>query len=113
MIETVIIDYLVGLGIAAGHVYAETPVNPPAEYVVISRTRGAKTNQIRSYGIYTESRSKTSKETAAVLHEAVLSAMEEIRDHTSLMRCDLETEYDAAMTSTKEYRYQALWGITE
>ena len=113
MIETIIIDYLIDQGIANGHVYAETPVNPPAEYVLVHRTRGDINNRIRSYGVYTESRSKTSKATAAGLHETVISAMEEIRDHTSLMRCDLETEYDAAMTSTKEYRYQALWGITE
>ena len=113
MIESIIINYLINQGVANGKVYAETPVDPPAEYVLVSRTRGNIYNRVRSYGIYTESRSRTSKETAATLHETVISAMDEIRDHTSLMRCELETDYDAAMTSSKEYRYQALWGITE
>lgn len=113
MIEPIILNYLSDKGIAGGHVYAETPVDPPAEYVVISRTRGSENNQIRSYGVYTEARAKDSKLAAATLHEAVIAAMKQIRDYTSLMRCDLETEYDAAMTSTKEYRYQALWAITE
>ena len=113
MIEQTIIDYLVTKGIARGKVYAETPVKPPATYVIVSRARGGITDHIRSYGIYTESRSKTDKVTAATLHEAVIAAMLEIRDNTTLMRCNLETEYDAAMTSSKEYRYQALWGVTE
>lgn len=113
MIETVVINYLIGLGIANGHVYAETPVDPDDEYVVVSRTRGSITDKIRSYGIYTESRAKASKADAAELHEAVIAAMQNICDTTTLMRCKLETDYDAAMTSTKEYRYQALWGITE
>ena len=81
MIEQTIIDYLVTKGIAGGKVYAETPVKPPATYVIVS--------------------------------QAVIAAMLEIRDNTTLMRCNLETEYDAAMTSSKEYRYQALWGVTE
>lgn len=113
MIEKTVIDYLIAKGIAGGKVYAETPVNPPASYVVVSRARGGITDQIRSYGIYTESRAKADKVTAATLHEQVITAMLNIRNETELMRCKLETEYDAAMTASKEYRFQALWAITE
>lgn len=111
-IEEIVIRYLTGKGIAGGHVYAEVPETPPASYVLIQRSSGSISNQIRQLGLYTESRSRRSKLEAAQLHEEVIAAMRIIRDFTPLFRCDLNAEYDAAQTQTKEYRYQALWEIT-
>ncbi len=112
MIEEIVIRYLAGKGIAGGNVYAEVPLNPPVAYVLIQRSSGTITNQLRHLGLYTESRCRRSKLEAARLHEDVIAAMRNIRDETELFRCDLNAEYDAAMTQTKEYRYQALWEIT-
>lgn len=109
MIEEIVINYLTERGF---DVYAEVPVNPSRSYVVIQRSSGNYTNQIRHIGMYTESRSRNSKLEAARIHEAVIEAMRDIRNHTEIFRCELNADYDAAMTSTKEYRYQALWDIT-
>ena len=113
MIEETVINYLIAQGIADGAVYAEVPLKDiPDHYVLIQRSSGSITDYIRQIGLYTEARSRISKLDAAQLHEDVISAMQEIRDHTELFRCKLNAEYDAALTSTKEYRYQALWDIT-
>lgn len=113
MIEETVINYLISQGIAEGAVYAEVPLKDiPDRYVLVQRSSGSITDYIRQFGIYTEARSRISKLDAAQLHESVISTMMEIRDHTDLFRCNLNADYDAALTSTKEYRYQALWNIT-
>lgn len=109
MIEEIVINYLLERGF---EVYAEVPVNPSRLYVVIQRTSGSYTDQLRHIGLYTESRCRDSKLEAARLHEAVIEAMRDIRNHTELFRCELNADYDAALTSSKEYRFQALWDIT-
>ena len=112
-IEEIVIGYLTSKGIADGAVYAEVPANDiPDNYVLIQRSSGSINNHIRQLGLYTEARSRNSKVDAARLHEDVIAVMQSIRDETPLFRCDLNADYDAAQTSTKEYRYQALWEIT-
>lgn len=115
MIEATIIQYLTAQdlpGIGA-HIYGETPAeNIPENYVLIRRTGGSMANYIRQYNIYTETVGKD-RLTTLQNHEAVVSAMLAIRDHTDIMSCRLNSDYDATNTRTKEYRYQALWQITE
>lgn len=113
-IEALIIQYLTGKNLTgiAGNVYAETPVNPPDDYVLIQRTGGASENQIRSYNIYTETVSRKDKLTAATLHEEVVEAMLQMPDTADVYRCRLNSDYDATRADRKEYRYQALWEIT-
>ena len=109
-IEQIAIDYLLASGFT--EVYAEVPLDPSDKYVLVYRSSGNYLNEIRHMGLYTEVRCRTSKLEAAELHESVIAAMRTMRDSTPLFRCGLVSEYDAAMTSTKEYRFQALWEIT-
>lgn len=115
MIEATIISYLIDAAIPGigSHIYAETPAeNIPENYVLIRRTGGSMADYIRQYNIYTETVGKD-RLTTLQNHEAVIAAMLEIRDHTELMACRLNSDYDATTTRTKDYRYQALWQITE
>lgn len=115
MIEKTIIQYLTtaqipGIG---SHVYAETPAeNIPDNYVLIKRTGGSMADYIRTYNVYTETVGKDQLTTLRN-HEAVIAAMLAIRDHTEIMACRLNSDYNATTTRTKDYRFQALWQITE
>lgn len=115
VIEAVIIDYLKGKNIRGigTNVYAETPVDPPINYVLIRRSGGNMTDWIRDFTVYTETISRDSKLTAATNHEAVVQAMLTMRDEVeAVFRCDLNSDYDATLTTDKSYRFQALWQIT-
>ena len=111
-IEETVISYLAGAGIANGKIYAEVPLDPDEKYVLVQRSSGSYQNQIRHIGLYTEVRCRTSKLEAAQLHEEVIAVMREIRNSTPIFRCEMISDYDAMMTETKEYRFQALWEIT-
>lgn len=113
-IEELVISYLIGRNIPGigRNVYAEVPVDIPDNYVLIRRSGGSQADYIRNYNVYTETISRTDKLTAARNHEAVIGAMNEIRDYTDVFRCALNSDYDATNTATKEYRFQALWQMT-
>lgn len=115
MIESKIIKYLINTDIPGIYynVYAETPAEDiPENYVLIRRTGGSITDFVRSYNVYTETIGKD-RLTTIKNHEAVIQAMREIAAHTEIMSCRLNSDYDATNTRTKDYRYQALWIITE
>ena len=111
-IEEIAINYLLAANVVGTDVYAEVPLDPPDKYVLVQRSSGSYQNELRHIGLYTEVRCRTSKLEAAELHEAVVAAMRSMRDHTPVFRCELVSDYDAALTSTKEYRFQALFEIT-
>lgn len=114
IIEAEIIKYLIEENIAGigDHVYAETPVDPPDNYVLIARTGGGSANYIRNYTMYTEVVSKTDKLTAATNHEAVVEAMLRMRDTAPVFSCRLNSDYDATRPEKQDYRFQAFWQIT-
>ena len=113
-IEELTIAYLTAANLPGigGHVYAETPVDPPNEYVLIQRTGGGSADYIRQHTIITETISRTDKLTAATLHEEVVEAMLRMADTADVYRCRLNSDYDATRADRKEYKYQALWEIT-
>lgn len=114
IIESLIIKYLQDANIQGigANVYAETPVNPPDDYVLIRRTGGSAENYLRDYNVYTETISRQDKLTAATNHEAVVEAMQRMPDTEPVFRCRLNSDYDATRADKKDYRFQALWQIT-
>lgn len=111
MIEKIIIDYLIAQDIpgVGTNVYAEVPETPPERYITVRRAAGSITNRIRNSNVVTEAVSRVSLFDAAEIHEAVIAALQEIRDYTELYSCRLNSDYNATRTETKEYAYQALW----
>lgn len=82
----------------------------PPGYVVIERTGGGKSEHIRSAMIAVQSYGD-SKLAAATLHEQVLAELPKIADGKTVSACDLNAEYDYTDTTTKQYRYQAVFDI--
>ena len=114
MIEAIVLNYLIGCGIngVGSNVFAEVPVNPPSEYIVIEKTASGESNKIHSAMIAVQSYSKTSLLTAASLNKAVVDAMEVMAETVAeVYSSKLNTDYNFTDPDTKEYRYQAVFNL--
>lgn len=108
MIESTVRDYL--LTALSVPVYIDVPSDPPASYVVIERTGGGMEEHIRNAMVAIQSYGG-SKAQAAALHEEILAAMPDLIEQDDISACNLNSEYDFTDTSTKRYRYQAVFDI--
>lgn len=110
MIEDVIIEYL-----EAGQalpVYAELPVNPPAEYILLQRTGGAEENLIREATVAMQTVTRTSRHRAAQLAEALRTTMLGIVSRREIFHCSVNAgPYDFTDSATKAYRYQTVYTL--
>lgn len=114
MIEATVLNYLIGCDIngIGSNVFAEVPVNPPTEYIVIEKTAGGETDKIHSAMIAIQSYSKTSLLTAAQINKAVVDAMEVMAETVAeIYSSKLNTDYNFTDPDTKEYRYQAVFNL--
>lgn len=114
MIEAIVLNYLIGCGIngVGSNVFAEVPVNPPTEYIVIEKTASGEDNKIHSAMIAVQSYSKTSLLTAASINKAVVDAMEVMAETVAeVYSSKLNTDYNFTDPDTKEYRYQAVFNL--
>ena len=107
MIEKIIYDYLNDQGFSA---YMQKPKDPPSEYVLIEKTGSSKTNYINSATIALQSYAD-SLYLAATLNEAVKAAVDDIIVLDSICSASLNSDYNFTDTTTKEYRYQAVYDI--
>lgn len=108
MIEATIRNYL--LSALSVPIYVDVPGDPPASYVALERTGGGETEHIRNATIAIQSYGP-SRAKAATLHESVMDAMRDFIVLDSISACSLNAEYDFTDTSTKRYRYQAVYNI--
>ena len=108
MIEKTVLDYLDDA--LQVPVYMEVPENPPKEYIVIEKTSGGVRNHIYNATLAIQSVSE-SLYLAAGINEQVKAAMEVIADKTEISKCDLNSDYNFTDTSTKKYRYQAVFDL--
>lgn len=90
-------------------VLPEKPRRPFGRMVFVERTGGNgrfirnTTIAIQSYG--------TSMYEAAELNEEVIRAMESIWELNEVVKVDLNQNYNFTDTTTKEYRYQAVFDV--
>ena len=114
MIETIIRDYLEG-ALSGIPVFLEIPPVPdeelPAEFVLVERIAGSKTNQIDFASFAFKSYSTQRLYNAALLDESVRQAMEQAVTLDSIASAKLASNYNFTDTSTKRYRYQAVYDI--
>lgn len=92
-------------------VYAEEPESPPNEYVIIERTGGTQTDLIDRATIAAQSYGLTMLD-AIALNERVKEAFDDLRTEDAIGACRLESDYNFTDTTTKRYRYQAVFLIT-
>ena len=93
-------------------VYAERPQTlPKGEFIIIDKTGGREKNHISEAIIAIQSIG-LSKSAAAKLNERVKTVMQSFANSDEISRCSLNSDYNFTDTSTKEYRYQAVYEIT-
>lgn len=106
MIEKIVLDYLKSK--LSVNCYMEKPENPPVSYVLIEKTSGSEENMIKSATLAIQSYAGTLAN-AAFLNEEVKSALQDIADLESVSKSKLNSDYNFTDTTTKKYRYQAVY----
>ena len=108
MIELVILNHLKdGLHVP---VFMEKPTNAPSEYVLFEKTGGGRNETMPSATFAFQSYS-TSLFKTPVLNEAVKNEVDHLVLLDEIRVITLNTDYNFTDTTTKQYRYQALYDI--
>lgn len=110
LIEAAVISYLVS-ALETQHVYAERPENPPEEYYIIERTASGEINHIQTATVTIQSVSGNSLLRAAEMNQQVLKVMPCIVQEADVSCCRLNSAYNYTDTSTRQYRYQAVFDL--
>lgn len=106
--EKIVLQYLLEkLEVPA---YMEVPEDPPKSYVVIEKTGSSRTNWITESTFALQSIAETMEE-ASELNEKVKEAMDGITTLPDISRSALNSDYNFTDTTTKHYRYQAVYDL--
>jgi hypothetical protein len=108
MIEVTIYNYLNNA--LSVPVYTELPKEKPKRYVVLDKIGSSKENHLLSSTIAFQSYAE-SKYEAALLNEQVKEAVENMIELDEIAGVSLNNDYNFTDTTTKEYRYQAVFDI--
>ena len=111
MIETVILAHLKAeLNIT--DVYMEVPRDSlPSKFVVVERTGGDRSNHINTTTFAVQSYAESLYD-ASAFNELVKAAMDSLVDEPEVSKSAYQTDYNFTDTTTKRYRYQAVYDIT-
>lgn len=110
MIETTLIRYLnEKLEVEA---YAEYPENAPEQFVLIEKTGGGGSSKLSKATIALQSYADDLLD-AMKLNETVKEVMDELPwELDGVTSSKYNTDYNFTDTSTRKYRYQAVYDIT-
>lgn len=108
MIEKIIKNYLQEqTGVP---VYLEMPLDRPHRFIIAEKTGSKRSNYICSATFALQSYAE-SMEDAATLNEDVKVAMDSIVVLGEIARSELNSDYPYTDTSSKHYRYQAVYDL--
>lgn len=109
MIEKLVCNFLnEEMGLPA---FWEKPEDQPEEFLIVEKTGGKKTDHIKDATIAIQSYAG-SMYRAAELNEKVKAVMDRITELDEVARVELNSDYNFTDTTTKQYRYQAVFDIT-
>lgn len=111
MIEAVLINYLKGKTAAGDNVFAEVPKDQPAMFIVIEKTGSMTEDRITTSTIAVRSCAPSLLE-AAALNEGVKSIMDQSPELDDIAACKLNSDYNFTDSTSKQYRYQAVFQVT-
>lgn len=113
IIEETLLAYLTDVFHDEGlPVYAMTPKQDvPRNYIVIDKTGSGRRNGIDRATVAIQSISSDSLLKAVEINEDVIKAMEEISREENIFSAYLQADYNFTNTTTKQYRYQAVYEI--
>ena len=107
MIEKIVLDYLSeNLTV---QIYAEKR-GQSGKYVIIEKVGGGETDHIKRASIAVQSYADSMYD-AAELNEEVKRVMKGIIALPSVSSCKLDKDYNYTDTSSKKYRYQAVYDL--
>lgn len=110
MIETVLLNYLNGKNLSA-NVYMEQPANKPSAFFMLEKTGGGQTDHINQSTFTVQSYAQ-SLASAAVMNEEIKAVMLDAITLNEISRVELNSDYNYTDSTTKTYRYQAVYVIT-
>lgn len=109
MIEKRIIDYLSET--LELPVYAEMPEPNSGEFLVVEKTGSSRENYVDTANFVVQSYAD-SLEAAAELNIRVINAMLDMGPEHNISEVRKNTDYNNTDTSTKRYRYEAVFVVT-
>ena len=92
-------------------VCTEVPAEMPETFVTIEKTGSGRNNHIDSATFAVQSWAR-SLQKAAELNQQVKKAMDSLTEEAEISHAKLSTDYNFTDTSTKMYRYQAIYDLT-
>lgn len=94
--------------------YGDTPYkeNLPAHHYMVQRTGSTTRDHLTTAQIAIQSVTIASKAMAAEMNEALVEAMQSLVTLSNISACKLNSDYDYTDTTTKHFRYQAVFDIT-
>lgn len=108
MIETILISHLSdSLDVFVG---MEAP-EQVTDYVLVDKTGSSRRNHIITSTFAIQSYGASLYE-ALQLNERVEEAMDGLLELNSIVKVELETDYNYTKTASKQYRWQAVYNIT-
>lgn len=90
--------------------FLERPKKLPESYVLFEKTGSSKSNHLQA-AIFAFQSYAPSMYEAAVLNEEVKKTVEEMIELDEISKIKLNSDYNFTDTTTKEYRYQAVFDI--
>lgn len=111
MIEKTVIDYLIGKTTADREVFAEIPYNAQGKYIVIEKTGSTTENMITTSTIAVKSHAPSLYD-AMSLNEEVKAIMDQLPELDIVSSVNLNSDYNFTDSTSKQYRYQAVFQIT-
>lgn len=107
MIEIIILNYLnANLSVPA---MMEREKTVPDKFVILEKTSGGERNHVSSATFAFQSYSKKSMYEAASLNEELKQVVKNMIALDTISSVKLNSDYNFTDTSTKEYRYQAVF----
>ena len=107
MIEKIILDYLNSKVVEP--VYTERN-GQKGKFYIIEKVGGGETNHIKRASVAVQSCADSMYE-AALLNEAAKEVMKAIIELPEVSSCKLDSDYNFTDTTTKKYRYQAVFDL--
>lgn len=108
MIEKTVLQHLSNT--LPAQVCMEVPENPPDKFVLVEKTGSSQVNRINHATLAVQSWAGSMME-AAELNEQVKTSMDELSGFDDISACRLNSDYNFTDTTTKHYRYQAVFDL--
>lgn len=110
MIETILLNYLDAANLSAA-VYMEQPKEKPAAFFILEKTGGMETEHICESTFVIQSYGPTLLD-AARMNEDIKAVMRDAIVLDAISRVELNGDYNYTDSTTKQYRYQAVFVVT-